>query len=334
MPVTTIRHALAVAAVCLVTAGVTGRPAARAEETSTAEATVDVMNKLWGSHPGIRANHAKGIVVEGSFIPTPTAATLSRASLFQGGPVAVTVRFSNSTGIPNLPDGSPDANPHGMSMKFHVPGGADMDVVTNSLKFFPVSTGEAFLELLTAISESGPDSPKPTKADRFIAEHPTVPASFGTIATPVSFAQETYYGIDAFVFVNAAGQRQPFRFQFVPVAGAAHLSAADAARQAPDFLMDELPARLVRGPVAFRMVAQLADPGDQTRDPAQAWPDDRRTVDLGTIEITRPSPDSAALQKTLLLLPNNVPDGIDVSDDPLIQARSSTYPISFSRRLQ
>ena len=53
------------------------------------------MNKLYGSHPGFRANHAKGIVVEGSFTPTPAAAALSKASVFQGSPVPVTVRFSN-----------------------------------------------------------------------------------------------------------------------------------------------------------------------------------------------------------------------------------------------
>jgi hypothetical protein len=28
---------------------------------------VDAMNKLFGMHPGFRANHAKGVVVEGKF---------------------------------------------------------------------------------------------------------------------------------------------------------------------------------------------------------------------------------------------------------------------------
>jgi catalase len=82
------------------------------------------------------------------------------------------------------------------------------------------------------------------------------------------------------------------------------------------------------------MAAQLANPGDQTSDPAQPWPDDRRTVDLGTITLTGVARDGATLDKTLLMLPNNVPDGIEVSDDKLIEARSATYPISFSRRVQ
>lgn len=305
-----------------------------AQGGTTATQTVDVMNQLWGRHPGIRANHAKGVVVEGSFTPTPEAATLSKASLFSGGPVPVTVRFSDSTGLPSLPDGSEDANPHGMSMKFDLPGGGEMDVVTNSLAFFPVATGEEFRDLLQALAASGPDASKPTKAEQFIAAHPSVPKALASAATPTSFARETYNGIDAFIFVDAAGKRQPFRFQFVPVAGAEHMSPGDAAKQPPDFLIDELPQRLAKAPVAFRVMAQLANPGDQTRDPTQPWPSDRHMADLGTITITKPVADGKAADRTLLLLPNRLPAGIEVSDDPLIMARVQTYPISFGRRAQ
>ena len=41
-----------------------------AEEATTAEQTINVMNKLFGSNPGKRANHAKGVVAEGSFTPS------------------------------------------------------------------------------------------------------------------------------------------------------------------------------------------------------------------------------------------------------------------------
>lgn len=189
-----------------------------AQGGNMATQTVDVMNQFWGRHPGVRANHAKGVVVEGSFMPTPEAAALSKASLFRGGSIPVTVRFSESTGLPTLPDGSDDANPHGMSMKFDLPGG-EMDVVTNSLAFFPVATGEEFRDLLQALAASGPDAPKPTKAEQFIAAHPSVPKAFASATTPTSFAREIYNGVDAFIFVDAAGKRQPFRFQFVPAAG-------------------------------------------------------------------------------------------------------------------
>ncbi len=305
-----------------------------AQGGTTATQTVDVMNQLWGRHPGIRANHAKGVVVEGSFAPTPEAATLSKASLFRGEPVPVTVRFSDSTGLPTLPDGSNDANPHGMSMKFDLPGGGEMDVVTNSLAFFPVATGEEFRDLLVALAASGPDAAKPTKAEQFIGAHPSVLKSFASATTPTSFAREIYNGIDAFIFVDAAGKRQPFRFQFVPAAGAEHMAAADAAKQPSDFLIDELPQRLAKEPVAFRVMAQLASPGDQTKDPTQPWPADRRMADLGTITLTKAAADSKAAERTLHLLPNRLPAGIEVSDDPLITARVQSYVISFGRRTQ
>jgi len=115
-----------------------------AAEQSLSVQIVDALNKAFGVHPGFRANHAKGVVVEGSFKASPDAPALSKAKLFDGSTIPVTVRFSDSTGIPNLPDGSASANPHGMAIKFHLPGGSDVDMVTNSLKFFPVSNGADF----------------------------------------------------------------------------------------------------------------------------------------------------------------------------------------------
>jgi catalase len=312
-----------------------GLPAAdaMAQSAVTAVQTVNTMNKLWGRHPGTRANHAKGIVVEGNFTPSAAASGLSKASIFAGPPVPVTVRFSDSTGLPSLPDGSPPANPHGMSIKFHA-SGTEVDVVTNSLPFFPVATGEDFLALLQALSVSGPDAPKPTKADEFIAAHPTVKKAFGAISTPASFAREIYNGVDAFIFVNAAGNRQPFRFRIMPAGGAEHLSPEDAAKQPPDFLVDELPRRLEKGPVVFHLMAQLANPGDQTKDPSEPWPADRKEADMGTITLTRAVADNAKAQAELRYLPNRLEPGIEVSDDPLIDARVRAYVISFGRRAQ
>ena len=302
-------------------------------QADTAEQIVNVMNKLWGVHPGFRANHAKGVVVEGTFTPAPEAAKLSRAAIFKGGAIPVTVRFSDSTGLPAIPDGTPGANPHGMAIIFHGPGG-EVDVVTNSLKFFPVATGEDFRDLLTAFGQSGPNAPKPTPAEKFFATHPAVPAALATVATPESFATETYNGVDAFIFVNAAGKRQPFRFRIDPAAGTHHLAPEQAAKQAPDFLLSELPQRLAKGPVTFTLRAQLAQPGDPTKDPTKPWPASRTLADIGTITLTKADANSLDAQKKLVFLPNNLQDGIEPSDDPLIDTRSEAYAISFSRRSQ
>jgi catalase len=303
----------------------------RAEDPPVETQIVDALNKTFGAHAGYRANHAKGVVVEGSFKASPAAATLSRASLFDGSTIAVTVRFSDSTGVPNLPDGSDLANPHGMAIKYHLPDGSDTDMVINSLKFFPVSSGEEFRDLFLALAASPPEAAKPTKFEQFAAGHPTVPAALATASTPDSFAAEEYYGINAFVFVDKTGNRRPVRYQMVPER-VVHLDPADAAKRPPDFLIDELPERLKRGKAMFHLKAQLAAPGDSTNDATKPWPDDRQVVELGELTIDKPVANSLEAQKALLFLPGQVTDGIEPSDDPLIDTRNGAYAESFSRR--
>jgi catalase len=305
--------------------------AALAEDPPLEVQIVDALNKAFGVHPGFRANHAKGIVTEGTFKASSAAASLSKAAIFSGATIPITVRFSDSTGIPNLPDGADAANPHGMAIKYHLPDGSETDMVINSLKFFLVATGEEFRDLFLAIAASPPGAPKPTKLDEFAAAHPSVGAASATVATPDSFADEEYYGVDAFIFVNKSGKRQAVRYQAVPNR-VVHISAADAAKRAPDFLSTELTQRLKRGPVTFHLKAQVAGSGDPTRDPTKAWPDTRGIVDLGVITIARVVPDSDAAQKKLLFLPTALTDGIEASDDPLIELRGAAYAVSFSRR--
>jgi catalase len=322
------KHKLLVAVISF---GLTWAGIIKAEDQPIEQQLVDALNKVFGVHPGFRANHAKGIVAEGNFKASPEAAGLSRAALFNGSPIPVTVRFSDSSGIPNIPDASANANPHGMAIKFHLPNGADTDMVINSLKFFPVATGEDFRDLLLALAESPPNAPKPTKFEQFAASHPSVPAAFATVSTPDSFADEEYYSVDAFVFVNAIGARQAVRYQMIPER-VVHLAAADAAKQPPNFLMDELPERLKQGPVTFHLRAQLATAGDSTKDPTIAWPNERKSVELGVLTIDKVVADSAEAEKKLLFLPGALTEGIEKSDDPLIDIRDGAYALSFSRR--
>ena len=291
---------------------------------------VDLANKVDGVHPGFRAFHAKGVVVEGTFKGSAEAARLSRARLFNGSSIPVTARFSDGSGMPGVPDGSP-AMPRGIAIKYHLPGGLDTDMVTNSFKFFPVGTGEDFRDLLQAIVASPPDAPKPTKLEQFFAGHPNAPKAIGSLPIPDSFADEEYHGIDAFILVSKSGQRQAVRYLVVPEK-LVHLTPEEAGKQSPDFLFDELARRIARKPVVFHLKAQLAEPGDQTKDASQSWPDDRKVVDLGVLTLTKVVPDSLEVQKKLLFLPTNLTPGIELSDDPLPGVRAAAYGISFGRR--
>jgi catalase len=321
----TLAAALAATIAVIVSVGV------RADDAPLATQLVDALNQRYGLHPGFRANHAKGIVVEGSFTASSEAATLSKSPLFTGAKLPVTVRFSDASGLPDLPDAAPAANPHGMAIKFHLPGGGESDIVANSLKFFPVATPEEFRDLQLAAASSPPGAPKSAQLQAFLASHPSVEKALATLGTPDSFADEEYRGIDAFVFINKSGQKQAFRYLIAPER-VVHLSPADAAKQPPNYLMDDLPRRLAQGPVTFHLKAQLAAAGDSTKDPTQAWPDDRKVVDLGVLTIDKTVANSAAAQQKLLFLPGRLTEGIEPSEDPLIPARDGAYAVSFGRR--
>jgi len=304
-----------------------------AQENDLPTQLVDAFNRLFGSHAGARANHAKGIVAKGTFVPTSEAASLCKAALFAGPAISAIVRFSDATGRPDIADGAKAANPHGLAIKFHLRDGSESDLVLNSLKFFPVATAEEFRDLLVALADSPKGAPSPTPFETFVASHPNVPRASATASTPASFAEEEYHGINALVLVSKTGARQAVRFLATPEK-IAHLEPADAEKRPPSFLVDELQARLAKSPVTFHLQAQLAKPGDSTKDPSRPWPDSNRVVDLGALTIDALVPDSAAAEKDLLFLPGQVPDGIEPSDDPMIAARDAAYAVSFARRSQ
>ena len=187
--------------------------------------------------------------------------------------------------------------------------------------------------LFRSIIASPPTAPHPTKLEQFFGGHPNAPKAIGSLPIPDSFADEEYHGIDAFIFVNKGGQRQAVRYLLVPEK-AVHLTPEEAAKQPPDFLSEELTERIARKPVVFHLKAQLAEPGDQTKDGSQPWPDDRKVVELGVLTLNTVVPNSLEAEKKLLFVPTSLTAGIELSDDPLPRERAAAYAVSFARRSQ
>src|SRR6266498_1805311 len=75
---------------------------------------------IYGLHSGFRPAHAKGVLLTGTFTPSLQASTLTRASHIGRKSTPVTVRFSNSTGLPALPDNDANADPRGLAIRFHL----------------------------------------------------------------------------------------------------------------------------------------------------------------------------------------------------------------------
>jgi catalase len=292
---------------------------------------VDALEALFGVHPGARRAHAKGRLYDGRFTPAPRSAALSRAPQFAMATPLV-IRYSDGAGVPNIPDGDPDAVPVGMALRFLTPDGRPNDIVTNADEGFPVRNGEDFVAFVRAAAESRTGAASPTPIERFVAAHPETQRFFARPhPTAASFASTRYFGNNALVFVAASGTRRAFRYVIEPAAGTAILSPDEARRQPPDFLFDELGQRLQRGPVTFTLVAQMAAAGDPTNDVTILWPVERERITLGTIAVTGLHANQAE-ERQLFYDPTNLPDGVEVSDDPLLPLRAQSYGVSIARR--
>ncbi len=318
----------------LVMAGLATIPAAlAAQQKSMPEQIADVMAQLNGGiHTGFRFAHAKGLVVTGTFTPAPGASAISRAAHFHTA-VPVTARFSDGTGVPNIPDNNPNTQPRGMAIRFMLPGGGSTDIVANSHNGFFVGTAEDFLAMLTAIAATKPDSPHPSPVEKFMGSHPrALKVVMDSKPMAASFANLDFYGNNAFIFTDSAGTKRAGRYQIIPVAGVKHLTDAAAAKAGPNYLFDDLNSRIAKGPIQFKLFVQLANPGDQTNDGSIVWPSDRKRVEIGTISLTTVAPNNAELQKTLMFNPILITNGIGLSDDPFPILRSAVYAISTSHR--
>lgn len=321
--------AVSIAVSALVATGV----ACAAEDAPLGVQLVDQMNALYGAHPGVRANHAKGAVFEGTFTPAAGAETLSSAIFLKGAPTPLTIRFSNSGGVPDAPDTHPSVGGvRGMAIKFRLPDGSEADIICISANGFPVATGEDFLALLKAVGNSGPNAAKPTPVETFLGAHP---AALAFVTTPrpvaVSFGTQPYFGVNAFKFSNAQGVSKFGRYRIVPVSEPAYVSDEEAAKRPPNALADNLRASVEKAPVKLRLLVQVAADGDSTTDATKVWPDSRPTVELGEIVVTK-ALDTKAVENALLFMPTNLTNGIEASDDPLINTRTEAYAESFGRR--
>ena len=299
------------------------------------EQIVNTLTKLSGGpHQGYRANHAKGIVIKGEFVPAKSAASLSKAVHLQSATSPVIVRFSDATGVPNIPDADGNAFPKGIAIRFQLPDGGYTDIVSISTNGFPASKPEDFLGLLNAVAASGADAPKPSPIEQFLGSHPAA-LKFVQMPkpAPVSFATEAFYGVNAFKFTNVSGATQYGRYRITPIQGTEFLTKEQTDKASPNYLFDELPMRLSKMPAQFKIAVQLAEKGDEVNDPTVVWPETRKLVELGTLTLKSVDPKGSEFERTVMFNPLVLVDGIEPSADPILLARPAAYAVSYGRRL-
>jgi catalase len=302
--------------------------------TALSKNLLQALDKINGLHPGFRPAHAKGIMLSGLFTPAPGAASLTRAPHAQRTSTPVTVRYSDSAGVPTVADNDPNgASPRGFAIRFHLAEHVHTDIIGHSTDGFPARTAEEFLEFLRAAGSSGPDAPKPTPIEVFLGSHPKALAFVQTPKPiPTSFARDSFFTVTAFKFTNGEGHSRYGRFRILPEGGNDFLDAAAAAAKSGNFLFDEIAARVAKGPVKLHIVVQLAESGDTVDDATVHWPEDRPQVAFGTVELTSVIPESDTERRRIIFDPIPRVDGIDSSGDPLLEPRAHLYLMSGRRR--
>jgi catalase len=294
-----------------------------------------VLDQLSGGvHSGFRPVHAKGVMFSGTFVPAPEAPKVTRAPQASGPSTPVTVRFSASAGLPTIADNaSAGSSPQGMATRFHLAEHVHTDIIAHSFNGFPASNGEELLEFFQAAAASGPGAPVPPPIVAFLASHPAAKA-FVEAPKPIpsSFARQPYFAINAFKFTNGDGQSRFGRFRLVPEASAEFLTDDQAKNKTTDFLAAEMSERLSKGPVAFRVLVQMAEDGDDVTNATVIWPEGRQLLEFGTVTLTERVDELTPEHRKIIFDPVPKVDGIDPSGDPLTEVRSDVYLLSGRRR--
>ncbi|BBZ44809.1 catalase family peroxidase [Mycobacterium parmense] len=283
-----------------------------------------------GAQPHCRALHAKGTLYRGTFTASPDAVRLSRAKHLGGSAVPALVRFSNGSGNPAQRDGLPGVR--GMAVKFTLPDGKTTDVSAQTARLFVSSSPDGFIDLLKAMR---PGLTTPLRMARYLVTHPrlfgALPVLRDANRVPASYAATEYHGLHAFRWVADDGSARFVRYHMVPAAPENYLSAKAAADEGPDFLTEELAARLADGPVRFDYRVQVAGPTDSTVDPSAPW-QSTQFVTVGVVEITGPETGREHGGDIVVFDPMRVTDGIEPSDDPVLHFRTLAYSASVKLR--
>ena len=293
---------------------------------------IDRFEDVNGEHPGFRRNHAKGVCLTGMFESNGNAAKLSTAPVFAPGRTPVIGRFALAGGMPTMADGP--AAVRSMALEFQMADGQQWRTGMNDIPVFPMKDPQAFYEqLATGKRDPKTGKPNPAAMQAFLLAHPETAKALDLIkAQPFSsgFANATYNSLNAFVLVDASGAKHPVRWSMVAVDAFAPEPADKPAGK--NYLFDALAARVKQGPVQWRLMLTLGQPGDSTSDSTLPWAADREKVDAGLLTVAALQGEDGGACRDVNFDPLVLPSGIAGSDDPLLSARSGAYSESFTRR--
>jgi catalase len=306
-----------------------------AQDEVTADQAVTAIEGTFGVTPGERRNHIKGTCAVGEFVGSTDVAAYSRSALFSGKPISVVARLSLAGGNPKAPDTA--KSPRGLAVEFKLPGNNLQHMTMLNTPVFGAMQPRTFLDLMIATKpDPATGKPDPEKVKAFKATHPDNLAQADYLAKnnpPASYSSSSFWGIHTFKFINRDKKTTLVRWQFVPQDGEKKLTDDELKSSPPNFLEQALIDRTKKGPVRWDMMVSIGEPGDTEDNPTLAWPDTRKQIKAGTLTISSAMPQKGAECEKINYDPLVMADGIEATNDPILQFRSQAYAVSYSKRL-
>ena len=291
-----------------------------------------------------RVVHARGTGAHGVFESYGTAAEVTSAGFLQPGvETPVFTRFSTVIGSRGSADTVRDVR--GFAVKFYTTEG-NFDLVGNNIPVFFIRDGIKFPDLIHA-AKPEPDLEIPqaqtahTTFWDFVSMLPESPHMLMWVmsdrAIPRSYRMMEGFGVHTFRLVNAAGETSLVKFHWKPVLGvhglvwdeALILNGVD-----PDFHRRDLYSAIVAGahPQWELGIQVMPDSGDQyfngidLLDSTKIVPEELVPVQpIGRMTLNRVPANFFAEVEQVAFHTGHLVRGIEVTDDPLMQARLFSY---------
>ena len=291
-----------------------------------------------------RVVHARGYGAHGFFEMTDSLSDVSRADVFArvGERTPAFVRFSTVAGSKGSCDLARDVR--GFAVKIYTQEG-NWDLVGNNIPVFFIQDAIKFPDLIHA-AKPEPDRDFPqaqTAHDNFWDFISLTPESFHMVlwtmsdrGLPRSFRTMEGFGVHTFRLIDAGGKSTFVKFHWKPKAGlqsvvwneAVKINGAD-----PDFHRRDLWDAINSGDFPeWELGVQLFDDAFadsfafDVLDPTKLIPEELVPVRIvGRLVLDRVVDNFFAETEQVAFCTQNVPPGIDFSNDPLLQGRNFSY---------
>ena len=292
-----------------------------------------------------RVVHARGTGAHGHFeaygkIGNEPASKYTKARVLTeaGVKTPVFVRFSTVIGSKDSPETARD--PRGFAVKFKTVDG-NWDLVGNNLRIFFIRDAIKFPDMIHAFKpDPVTNRQEPWRFYDFVAHHPEslhmvtwVKSPWGI---PASYRHMEGSSVNTYKLVNAQGVAHLVKFSWVPKQGVSNLTSEDAAKiQAQDVghATKDLYDAIERGDYPeWEFCAQIMsdEPHDELDfdplDDTKRWPEDKfPLLPIGRLVLDR-APDNFFAEVEQSAFGTGVlVDGIDFSDDKMLQGRTLSY---------